>query len=247
MPISPNQGVSSGGTVVTITGVNLAGALAVHFGTNTGTITANTPTSVTVIAPAGSGVVNVNVTTPGGTSNSLAFFYISPPFVVSFSSYSGPVAGGNTILIDGFSLATATSVTFGSNTATPTIINDGQISVVVPAGTAAGSVSAYVTTAGGTSAYSTYIYVDTPTVTTISPSSGSTNGGTAISITGTDLMTTTSVTIGGVTAYFVVISSTSLSVITPAGTAGAADVVVTTTGGSATAIGGYTYVASPGI
>jgi len=38
-----------------------------------------------------------------------------------------------------------------------------------------------------------------------------------------------------------------VSIITPPGVAGAADVVVTTTAGSATAVGAYTYVALPGI
>lgn len=51
MPISPNQGSTSGGTSVTITGVNLAGATAVHFGSRTATITANTPTMISVIDP----------------------------------------------------------------------------------------------------------------------------------------------------------------------------------------------------
>ncbi len=247
MPISPNQGSSSGGTTVTITGTNLANASAVHFGSNNATITSNTPTSVTTTSPAGTGVVSVNVTTAGGTSNSLAFFYISPPFVLSLSSYSGPLAGGNTVTISGFNLATASSVSFGSNTATPTILNDGQITVAVPAGSSTGNVLVFVTTAGGTSASLSYNYVDSPTIDTISPTSGSVNGGTAVSITGTNLLTTTNVTFDGTTAFFGVISGTTLSVITPSGTPGAVDVVVTTTAGSATSEGGFTYVASPGI
>lgn len=51
MPISPNQGTTGGGTTVTITGTNLAGASAVNFGSKLATITANTPTSVTVTSP----------------------------------------------------------------------------------------------------------------------------------------------------------------------------------------------------
>lgn len=53
MPISPNQGSTGGGTTVTITGVNLANATAVKFGSKLATITANTPTSVTVGSPSG--------------------------------------------------------------------------------------------------------------------------------------------------------------------------------------------------
>jgi uncharacterized protein (TIGR03437 family) len=70
-----------------------------------------------------------------------------------------------------------------------------------------------------------------------------------VTIPGTGLTTTTQpVTVGGATAPFTVISDTELSAVTPPGTAGAADVVVTTTtGGSATATGGFTYTAGPGI
>ena len=46
---------------------------------------------------------------------------------------------------------------------------------------------------------------------------------------------------------FGVINSTTLVAITPAGTAGAVDLVVTTSAGSATATGAYTYVSGPGI
>ena len=247
MPISPNQGPTSGGTTVTITGVNLANTFAVHFGSNSATITANTPTMVTVIAPSGDGAVDVTVTTGGGDSNPLTFYYIPPPIFTSLSIESGPTAGGNIVNLFGRYLETTTSCNFGSNTATPTIIGDGQLSVVVPAGTAAGAVSVSITTGGGTTSQLTYTYIDAPTISTVSPSSGPTAGGTSVTITGTNLSTTTSITFGGTVASFGTVSSTTLVAVTPPGTAGAADVVVTTTGGSATAVGGYTYTAGPGI
>ncbi|MEY9927820.1 glycine cleavage system pyridoxal-binding protein P [Catenulispora sp. GP43] len=59
--------------------------------------------------------------------------------------------------------------------------------------------------------------------------------------------TTTSVTIGGAVASFSGVNDTELVVVTPPGTAGAADIVVGTAGGSATLTGGFTYVAGPGI
>lgn len=247
MPISPNQGSTGGGTTVTITGTNLGGATAVKFGTKSATITANTPTSVTAISPSGSGTVGVTVTTPGGTSNPLSFFYVGAPFKASLSPISGPTAGGSTVTITGTGLATATNVAFGANNATPTVASDSSISAVVPAGIAAGSVGVSVTTAGGTNNGFSYTYVDAPTVTTISPAAGPTSGGTAVTIDGTGLATTETVTVGGVIAPFGVIDGGTLSVVTPPGAAGAADVVVTTTGGSATATDGFTYVAGPGI
>jgi hypothetical protein len=246
MPISPNQGSTGGGTVVTITGTNLSNATAVTFGTKPGTITANSPTSITVTSPSGTGTVGVKVTTPGGTSNPLAFYYVGAPFKATLSSDSGPVAGGGTITISGTGLSTATNVAFGANSATPTVVSDNAISVVVPAG-AAGSVGVTVTTAGGSNNGLSYTYVATPTVTSIAPDVGPTSGGTAATVTGTGLTTTQSVTVGGATAPFSVISDSELSIVTPPGAAGAADVDVTTTGGSTTVAGGFTYTAGPGI
>ncbi|MFE6739341.1 IPT/TIG domain-containing protein [Streptomyces tubercidicus] len=248
MPISPNQGSSGGGTIVTITGTNLGGATAVRFGSKTATITANTPTSVTVISPSGSGAVPVTVTTPGGTSNPLQFFYVGAPFKSSLFPVTGVTAGGNTVTINGTGLSTATSVSFGGVTATPTVVNDGQLTVTVPPGAAPGPVSVSVTTAGGTNNGFSYTYVDPPTVASLNPNSGPASGGTVVTITGTNLSTTQSVVFGATSAPFTVINDTSVSVVsppTPDGAPGPSTVTVTTSGGVATA--DYTYLAGPGI
>ncbi|MFF3559596.1 IPT/TIG domain-containing protein [Streptomyces sp. NPDC002574] len=246
MPISPNQGSTGGGTVVTITGVNLAGATAVRFGTRLATITSNTPTTITVISPSGNGAVSVTVTTAGGTSNPLPFYYIGAPFKQGLSPTTGPAAGGQTVTINGTGLFTATNVAFGANNATPTVVSDGQISVVAPAGTP-GSVGVSVTTAGGTNNGLTYTYVDTPTLTTVTPTQGSTSGGTSVTLIGTALTTTSAVTFDGNPASFAVISDSVVSAITPPGTPGAVNVVVTTDGAGVTASSAFSYVAGPGI
>ena len=85
-----------------------------------------------------------------------------------------------------------------------------------------------------------------PTVTAILPVSGPLAGATAVTITGTGFITGATVTIGGTAATsVVVVGATSITAITPAGTAGAKNVVVTTTGGTGTLTGGFTYVAVP--
>ena len=67
--VAPAAGPASGGSSVVITGTNLGSATAVDFGATPGTITADSATSITATAPAGSaGPVDVTVTTPGGTS-----------------------------------------------------------------------------------------------------------------------------------------------------------------------------------
>jgi hypothetical protein len=88
--------------------------------------------------------------------------------------------------------------------------------------------------------------VAAPTVTAISPNAGPTAGGTSVNITGTNFISGATVTIGGGTATGVtVVNSTAITATTPAGTAGAKDVVVTTAGGSGNLTGGYTYAAAP--
>jgi hypothetical protein len=85
-----------------------------------------------------------------------------------------------------------------------------------------------------------------PTVTAVSPPSGSTSGGTAATITGTNFAAGASVTFGGTAATnVVVVSGTSITATTPAHAAGTVNVVVTnSTGQSGTLTNGYTYTAS---
>jgi sugar lactone lactonase YvrE len=84
-------------------------------------------------------------------------------------------------------------------------------------------------------------YTTLPTITSISPSSGTTSGGTSVIITGSNFLNTTSVTIRGIdVTSFTVVSSAQITCITPAGSAGTASLVVTvpdTTSATAT----YTY------
>ena len=81
------------------------------------------------------------------------------------------------------------------------------------------------------------------TAASVFPTSGSTSGGTAVTITGTGFVSGATVTFGGVTATNVkVASSTSITAITPAHTADKVHVVVTNASGqSATLRDGYTY------
>ena len=87
-----------------------------------------------------------------------------------------------------------------------------------------------------------------PTVSAISPNTGTANGGTAVTVTGTGFLSGATVTIGGTAATGVtVVSSTSITATTPAHAAGAADVVVKNTDNQAGALsGGYTYTSSTG-
>ncbi|MGN7102218.1 putative Ig domain-containing protein [Ralstonia holmesii] len=87
-----------------------------------------------------------------------------------------------------------------------------------------------------------------PTVTSISPTAGTTAGGTSVTITGTNFTGATAVKFGATNATgFTVDSATQITATSPAGAAGIVDVTVTNTGGTSTtgAADRYTFVAPP--
>jgi Protein of unknown function (DUF4038)/IPT/TIG domain/Putative collagen-binding domain of a collagenase len=97
---------------------------------------------------------------------------------------------------------------------------------------------AFSTTSGG---------VRPPSVGSISPSSGPTAGGTAVTIAGTNFDPNATVTVGGTAALnIVVVSDNEITATTPPGTAGPASVTVTNPGtGSGSLANGFTYVPVP--
>lgn len=88
------------------------------------------------------------------------------------------------------------------------------------------------------------IFERPPTVTGIAPNSGPAAGGTAVTITGTQMTGVTGVTFGGVAATaVVVVNDTTVTAVTPAHAIGAVDVVTTDADGSFTSVAGFTYTA----
>jgi len=153
------------------------------------------------------------------------------PAVTQVSPSVGPTAGGTSVTITGLNLSGASAVDFGgSPAATFTVNSDTSITATSPAG-ATGTVDILVTTPQGTSAANAsdeFTYADVPTVTNVALNFGPTAGGTSVTITGTGFTGATSVQFGSFEATsFIVDSDTSISAITPPGTAGAVDVSVT--------------------
>jgi hypothetical protein len=86
--ISPAGGLAAGGTVVTITGTNFETPATVDFGPNEATnVTVESPTEIQATSPAGSGTVDVTVTTASGTSatGSADRFSYAAPTAPAFS------------------------------------------------------------------------------------------------------------------------------------------------------------------
>jgi large repetitive protein len=248
----PATGPAAGGYRVFVAGADLETAQGVSFGPNPSPhVTVISSGELVATAPAGTGTVDVTVTTPGGTSGQSSadqFTYVPAPAVTGLSPSGGPEAGGSVVTITGTGLAGATAVSFGGTSGGHfTVVSDDQIIATVPAGT--GTVDVTVTTTAGTSTAGPgdrYTYLPTPTVSSVGPSSGPAAGGTDVTITGTGFTGATVVTFGGQAATFTVGSATGITATAPAGT-GTVDVVVTTLGGASamTAADRYTYVAPP--
>jgi len=256
--LGTTSGGSGGGSVVIVTGSGFTNATGVSFGSYpAASFFVNSDTQLTAVAPAqAAATVDLTVTTPSGTSptsSSDHFTYsaASAPSVSAVAATSGPTAGAANITISGANFTGASAVSFGGTAAAGfTVVADGTIFAVAPAGSA-GTVDVTVTTPSGTSGTSSsdhYTYVTAPTVTGISPSAGPLAGGMSITLTGTNFSGATVVYVGGVAvSSFTMVSSTSITTTTPAESAGTVDVIVVTAGGPSAASSSdhFTYVAAP--
>ncbi|MGC2184325.1 MAG: IPT/TIG domain-containing protein, partial [Terriglobales bacterium] len=257
--ITPNSGTTNGGGAVTITGTGfLAGATVKLGGTSAAGVTVVSGTSITATTPAHvAGAVSVVVTNTDAQSGTLTngYTYIAAnnpaPTVTAISPVSGTINGGTAIAITGTGFLAGATLQLGGTLATGvTVVNSNAITATTPAH-AAGAVSVVVTNTDAKTGTLTNGFTYTapnpaPTATAITPNSGSLSGGTAVTITGTGFLAGATVKLGGTSATSVaVVSSTSITVITPAHAAGAVSVVVTNTDAkSGTLTNGFTYTAS---
>jgi hypothetical protein len=246
--VSPNSGPLAGGGWVTVTGTDLSTTNKVSIGDTTTSFNVLSNTSLSVYIPAGetAETVNITVTTIGGTTPRTStdqYTYVAPPpapVVSGISPNTGTALGGTTVTITGTGFTNVVYVSFGGYAAQSFTINsDTSITAVTPAPNYDGTVDVTVQTlASGWSATSPadqFTYADpAPTVTGVSPSTGSTAGGETVTITGTGFTSAYDVSFGGVSASFTVNSDSSITAVTPAGSAGTVDVTVSAFGGTST-------------
>ena len=133
--------------------------------------------SIVPSSAVGTGLANYNVTYTNGTLTVVGL----DPTITGVSPTPVCTAGGVSMVISGANFANASAVKFGATNATSfTVDNDGQITAVVPSGTA-GTVDVSVTTPVGTSANTvadnfTYVSSSITSLTLGSQSAGLTYG-----------------------------------------------------------------------
>ena len=165
------------------------------------------------------------------------------PVITSITPSSGALSGG-LITVTGSNFSSSDQVTFGSSTVSFSIVNSTTITFTAPAGSA-GTVNLSVRNQSGTGTLpNAFTYVASPTITAISPALATTNGGTIVTLTGTELASATQVNLGSSTVSVTVISSTKVRFLTPATSAGTVDVGIVTVGGVATLSQALEFTAS---
>ncbi|MBX9802944.1 MAG: IPT/TIG domain-containing protein [Caulobacteraceae bacterium] len=196
-------------------------------------------------APTSTGTAATAVTLTGVAATSNTITVYGQPSISLINPNRGPMVGGQAVTLTGTNFNGATAVTIDGVAATDvTVISATSITATTPAGASSGPKVVAVTGPGGTGTRTNFFtYIASPAVTSISPAAGPTTGGTAVTITGTDLTGATAVTFGGTAATsFTVDSATQITATVPAaGAAGAVAIAVTTPGGTATQASGFTY------
>lgn len=253
--VSPNAGIITGGTAITITGSGFrAGATVDISGAACTPVTVVSPTSITCTTAAHiAGVGNVSVTNTDLQTGILysGYTYRGAPTVTSVMPSAGATAGGTVVTVAGTGFYTGASVTFGGLACTGVnVVSATALTCTTPANPA-GAVTVTVTNADTQTGNkpTAFTYQAAPTVASISLNAGALAGGTTVTISGTGFLAGAAVDFGGSVCNAVtVVNPTTITCTTSAHLAGAVTVKVTNTDSQFGSLGAaYTYQSAPSI
>jgi hypothetical protein len=254
---APASGPRSGGTAIAIDGSGFWGTVSVLIaGVAASNVVVTDGRRITCVTPAtgASGPVDVvvNCSASGSATLRSGYVYNALPAIEKITPPAGPRAGGTRIAITGGSFLGTVNVTVGNAAATNVHVTAGvQISFDTPPGVAgAADVIVTCSESGTVTLPWGFRYNALPTSAAPTPATGPQDGGTPITLLGSNFLGVVGVTVGGAPATNVVITGgTQIDCRTPAGTrAGAVDVVVTCTeSGSVTVTGAFTYRPRPAV
>ena len=216
--LSPTSGAV--GASVTISGSAFGttqGSSTVKFNNTTATsISSWSDTSIVAVVPSGATTGGVVVRVSNKNSNSVTFTVIAAPSITSLTPNSGAVGAAITIAGANFGSSQGSgSVTFNGTTATVTNWSATSIGVTVPSGATTGNV--VVRASGVNSNGVSFTVAGTPSLTSLSPTSGAV--GASIALSGTNFGASQgsgSVTFNGTTAVVTNWSATNITVKVPA-------------------------------
>ena len=247
-PSISSLSVTSGavGAPVTVTGANFGasqGSGSVKFNGTTATVTSWAAGSIQVTVPSGATTGNVIVNASGVNTNGVNFTVVAAPSISGLTPSSGAV--GASVVIAGSNFGSSQgsgSVSFNGTTASVSSWSATSITVTVPTGATTGNV--IVSASGVNSNGSSFSVLPTPTITSLSITSGMI--GNAVTINGTNFGSsqgTGTVKFNGTTATVGSWTATSITATVPAG-ATSGNVVVNASGVNTNGIN-FTVTAIP--
>ncbi|HEX7706031.1 MAG TPA: IPT/TIG domain-containing protein [Thermoanaerobaculia bacterium] len=174
------------------------------------------------------------------------------PTIDSVTPNSGPEAGGTAVTIEGSYFQDGATVTFGTESCTGVVVVDPETITCTTPANPAGPVDVTVTNPDTqsdvlTDGFTYVAFVAPPTADSVTPDSGPTAGGTAVTIEGSDFQSGATVTFGSqACTNVIVVDSETITCTTPAHAAGTVNVTVTHPDSQSDVIvGGFTFVAAP--
>jgi hypothetical protein len=260
---TPASGSETGGTVVDIVGSGFDGTDEVLFGDTPATdFTVVNDGLIRATTPVGTGSVSISVVEGEETAVSENDFTYIPvpvdegdgtsPIVTGFTPKSGPEEGGTVVTITGTGFVDTEEVFFDGVAARSfRIISDTEIQAVTPAGSGTATVTVRDVSNNAFVLEDPFVYIpedgatDAPVVVSVTPDSGSEDGGTVVTIIGSGFTDVVGVSFGDKPGTNVtIISDTEIRVTAPAGT-GDVELVVADADGNNTDAGDFTYIADP--
>jgi hypothetical protein len=249
-----NEAYADGSGSLTLTGTNFVSGATITVGGVACPVTdayGAIPTSIVCNLAAGVGSQNVIITNPDSQSHTFGtqLTYINAPTVSSLSISYGQDIGTDAITITGNDFRAGATVTIGGVSCTALTVTPPTTISCTTGAHAAGIVDVIVTntTYDGQSGTlpTSFTYVGVPTIGSVLPANGALAGGTTITLTGTNYIAGATVTVDGSSCTSLnVVNSSSITCVTPVGSAGAKDVAITNPAQPVvTSVGAYTYLA----
>ncbi len=249
--VEPGRGLASGLEQVELIGTGFVPGMLVFFGESLAQdiFVLDNRRIVVLTPPRSPGLVDVLVADPETGASALleaGYLYFNPVVITEIDPPDGHVLGGDAVTIRGTGFVEGSTVIFGGRSAISVeVIDDTTIQAITPAGSDVGAVNVHVSTSQGIASLDNgFLYVDAPRVTSIDPAVGPVAGGNMLEITGVGFDEEMTVVVGGKPLE-------GLTLVDPGrvtGTVPAADsaetvaVRVSTSYGTTTVAGGYTYL-----
>ncbi|TCK18886.1 parallel beta-helix repeat protein [Thiogranum longum] len=255
--VNPSNGPLYGGTPFAISGSGFSDITTVEIMVDrlsaTG-ITIVDDNTITATTPQGliSGPTDINLQYDSGASGAdflAGAFTYDNISITSISPLQGPAGGGTQLRVEGSLFTSPMSVLIGGVSATDiNVLDEGLLLVTTPSGVSSTTVDVSLSVPGtpvSATLANVFSYAAS-NIGSITPSTGSTQGGALVTINGSDMPNNATVSFGGVLATNVtLIDKDTLSAIAPPNSAGTITVSVSDASGTLNLPNAFTYVAPP--